>query len=401
MIYGYLSDKENLQQFKEFGISEKNIYGTREDIFNIVKPEDTVVFKNMDDLGKDFEEIKSNFDSLVINGVVLQFLEQPLLNTLGKSEDNLKTMSFLLQYFIEKQSLKKENKTRGRKSAYKNLTERQKEILEDFYMKKISFKEAMTLTGFSRATVYKLKKLLFFSDKKDSKKEINDWIDGKITLKQCMKNTGFSRSYLYVLKKKLKTKKEPEDPMTILLSEDKIFYPVKYLSEETNFLKLPKFGKIIKFAINPREEYIDYSYGYDRYSEMTEVYKIEKINKNSIYFMGEKFTKRDFKYKNNTFIYYNHLTAKKDLDNEIKNQLIFYLSQTETKYKKQHLKLLKNVPSLKHTFKEYLNLLSSEEKMDIFIRIKSKIFLNKSLRNQEKDILEKELKYFYELYFFK
>lgn len=161
-----------------------------------------------------------------------------------------------------------------------------------------------------------------------------------------MENTGFSRSYLYVLKKKLKTKKEPENPMNILLSEDKIFYPVKYLSEETDFSKLSKFEKIVKFVIKPRKEYIYYSYGYDRYSEMMEVYEIEKINKHSIWFMGEKFTNKDFKYKNKTFIYYNHFIAKKDLNNGIKNKLIFYFSQTEMKYKKQHLKLYKSMPSL-------------------------------------------------------
>ena len=202
-----------------------------------------------------------------------------------------------------------------------------------------------------------------------------------------MENTNFSRSYLYVLKRKLKAE---ENLMDIILPEDKIFYPVKYLNEETDFSKLPKFGKIVKFAIKPREEYIDYSYEYDRYSEMTEVYKIEKFNKESIWFAGEKFANQDFKYKNNIFIYYNHLTAKENLDNEIKNKLIFYLSQTEIKYKKQHLKLFKGVPSLKQSFEEYINSLSQEEKIDLFIRIKSKIFLNKSLKNEEKNILEKE-----------
>ena len=33
-------------------------------------------------------------------------------------------------------------------------------------------------------------------------------------------------------------------------------YTVKYLNEETDFSKLPKFGKIVKFTINPREEHI-------------------------------------------------------------------------------------------------------------------------------------------------
>lgn len=264
-------------------------------------------------------------------------------------------------------------------------------ILEYFHKEKISFREAMALTRFSRATVYKLKKLLFLPDKKDFQKEVNDWITGKITLKQCMENTNFSRSYLYVLRRKLKAK---ENQMDIILPEDKIFYPVKYLNEETDFSKLPKFGKIVKFAINPREEYIDYSYEYDRYSEMTEVYKIEKFNKKSIWFAGEKFTNQDFKYKNDTFIYYNHLIAKEDLDNEIKNKLIFYLSQTEIKYKKQHLKLLKDVPSLKQPFKEYINSLLQKEKIDLFIRIKSKIFLNKLLKEENRRNLNKELKKF-------
>ena len=389
MIYGYLYSKENMQQLKEFGISEKNIYTAREELFKVAKSGDIIVFKSIDELGEDFEEIKSNFDFLVIHGIILQFLEQPLLNTAGKTEDTLKTISFLLEYFIERKK-RKINRIRGRKSAYKNLTEKQKEILEDFHMRKISLQEAMKLTKLSKATVYKLRKLLFPPKEIDLKKEIYNWTDGKITLKQCMENTGFCRSYLFALKKKLKS--EERD---VLLPEDKIFYPVKYLNEETDFSKLPKFGKIVKFTINPREEHIDYSYGYDRYSEMTEVYKIEKFNKKSIWFGGEKFTNQDFKYKNNIFIYYNHLTAKKDLDNEIKNKLIFYLSQTEVKYKKQHLKLFKSVPSLKQPFREYINSLSQEEKADLILRIKSKIFINKTLKDEEKNILEKELKEFF------
>ena len=67
------------------------------------------------------------------------------------------------------------------------------------------------------------------------------------------------------------------------------------------------------------------------------------------------------------------------------------------KYKKQYLKLLKDVPLLKQPFKEYINSLSQEKRIDLFIRIKSKIFLNKSLKEEEKDILEKELKEIYKI----
>ena len=45
MIYGYLYSKENMQQLKEFGISEKNIYATREELFKAVKSGDIIVFK--------------------------------------------------------------------------------------------------------------------------------------------------------------------------------------------------------------------------------------------------------------------------------------------------------------------------------------------------------------------
>lgn len=154
----------------------KNIYATREDIFNTVKSKDTIIFKNIDDLGKNFEEIKSNFDYLVVHGVILQFLEQPILNTLGKS-------------------------------AYKNLTERQKEIIGDFYIKKFLSKRLWLLQDLVGQQFIKLKKLLFPSDKKGFQKEVNDWINEKITLKQCIENTGFCRSYLYVLKRKFKVKK--------------------------------------------------------------------------------------------------------------------------------------------------------------------------------------------------
>lgn len=165
-----------MQQLKEFGISEKNIYAAREELFNAAKSGDIIVFNNIDELGSDLLEIKSNFDSLVVHSIILQFLEQPLLNTIGKTEETLKTISFLFEYFIENKYSKKVIRPRGKKSVYKNLTEKQRMILEDFYKEKISFRETITLTGFSRATVYKLKKLLFPHDKKDFQKEVNDWI---------------------------------------------------------------------------------------------------------------------------------------------------------------------------------------------------------------------------------
>lgn len=174
MVYGYMTSEKNMQQLKESGVSKQNIYVIRKELFNVVKQGDIIVFKNIDELGKDFEEMKNNFNFLMKRGAILQFLEQPLLNTRGKNEETLKAMSFLLEYFVEKHK-KGIKRIRGRKSLYTTLIPEQKKILENFYNKKISLKEAIHLTGFSRATVYKLRKLLFSSNKNDLKTEIYSW----------------------------------------------------------------------------------------------------------------------------------------------------------------------------------------------------------------------------------
>lgn len=419
MIYGYASQKKNMQVLKSSGILEENIYNVKDELLNIVKSQDIIVFLNIDELGKSFKEIKDTFEFLTEKRIVLQFLEQPILNTSEEVKNTSEIVSFFFNYFAEKEANKKKdrqketyailprdergrilsiktNKPVGRKNAYDNLTSIQENAVKNFHEGTISLKQCIEITGFSRATIYKLKKLLFPENEDISKKEIiYSWINKNITLEECMVRTGFCRSYLYILKKKY-VEEEQKDFTKILLPKDEIFYPVEYLNGNSDFSKFQKFGKIVKFTLEPREEYIDYSYGYDKYSDITEVYKIEKLNKSSIWFCNEKFISRDFKYKDEIFIYYDSITSKRNLDNEVKNKIIFYFSKIEMKYKKYHLKCLKS-PLLKHTFKEYLNSLSRDERIDLFIRTKSKIFLNTVLKEENKDILESELKEIYSL----
>ena len=82
-----------------------------------------------------------------------------------------------------------------------------------------------------------------------------------------MVRTGFCRSYLYILKKKY-VEEEQKILLKFCLPKDEIFYPVEYLNGNSDFSKFQKFGKIVKFTLEPREEYIDYSYGYDKYSDI-------------------------------------------------------------------------------------------------------------------------------------
>lgn len=64
MIYGYLYSKENMQQLKEFGIFEKNIYTVREELFKAVKSGDIIVFKSIDELS--LEEILKKLKAILI-----------------------------------------------------------------------------------------------------------------------------------------------------------------------------------------------------------------------------------------------------------------------------------------------------------------------------------------------
>ena len=207
MKYGYIrvSTKEQdetrqIEALKRVGILEKNIYidkstGTTfigreawQKLLAKVVVGDTITIKELDRLGRNNKEVKETFELISKKGVFLEFLEQPLLNTYGKSEIERELLQplilHLLGYFAEKENEKRKtrqaeayaalprdekgrilsrrkNKVVGRPNILENLTGEQKRLITLCSRREITIEECMNLTKFSRSTIYKLRKNLF------------------------------------------------------------------------------------------------------------------------------------------------------------------------------------------------------------------------------------------------
>lgn len=128
-IYGYarVSTKEqNLDRqllvLKEFGIKERDIitdkqsgkdfnrkgYLTLKE--NLLREGDTLVIKELDRLGRNYDEIKQEWHDLEGIGVDMVVIDTPIVNTKGKSDLEKKLISNivfeLLSYMAEKERLK-------------------------------------------------------------------------------------------------------------------------------------------------------------------------------------------------------------------------------------------------------------------------------------------------------
>ena len=254
MKYGYIrvSTKEQdetrqIEALKRAGILEKNIYIDKSTGTTFIGREawqkllvevvvgDTITIKELDRLGRNNKEVKETFELISKKGVFLEFLEQPLLNTYGKSEIERELLQplilHLLGYFAEKENEKrktrqaeayaalprdgkgrilsrKKNKVVGRPNVLDNLTGEQKRLITLCSRKEITIEECMNLTKFSRATIYKLRKNLFpdlirSKEISDEAEEIlRKWKNKEISTKDCMRFTGYSRTYLYKLLQK-------------------------------------------------------------------------------------------------------------------------------------------------------------------------------------------------------
>lgn len=254
MKYGYIrvSTKEQdetrqIEALKRVGILEKNIYidkstGTTfvgreawQQLLAKVVVGDTITIKELDRLGRNNKEVKETFELISKKGVFLEFLEQPLLNTYGKSEIERELLQplilHLLGYFAEKENEKrkirqveayaalprdekgrilsrKKNKVVGRPNILENLTGEQKRLIGLCSRREITIEECMNLTKFSRSTIYKLRKSLFPDSlnnreiPNESEEVLRKWKNKKISTKDCMRLTGYSRTYLYKLLEK-------------------------------------------------------------------------------------------------------------------------------------------------------------------------------------------------------
>jgi DNA invertase Pin-like site-specific DNA recombinase len=127
-IFGYArisSSDQNLtrqiESLKEFGIDERDIFTDKQSgkdfnreqyllLKKILRSGDTIVIKELDRLGRDMAGIKAEWNYFLENGININILDMPILNTSNKSDLEKRLISdivlSLLSYLAEKERLK-------------------------------------------------------------------------------------------------------------------------------------------------------------------------------------------------------------------------------------------------------------------------------------------------------
>ncbi|MBQ2656565.1 MAG: recombinase family protein [Erysipelotrichaceae bacterium] len=141
---------------------------------NIMREGDTLIIKSLDRLGRNYEQIKEEWQDLARRRIKVNVLDSPLLNT-DKYEDDLMS-SFASNIVFEVLSFVAENERRS-------IAQRQK--------------EGVALAR-SRGVKFGRPKL-----EKPSNWDsiISEWKDGKITARKAMELTGVQRSTFYKMVK--------------------------------------------------------------------------------------------------------------------------------------------------------------------------------------------------------
>ena len=191
-IFGYArvsSKDQNLdRQIKElikYGVEERDIivdkqsgkdfnrngYKTLKD--NLLRAGDTLVIKELDRLGRNMEQIKLEWKELEDKGVSIVVVDNPILNTAGKTDLEKKLISNivfeLLSYMSEKERLKirqrqaegiKIAKDKGRRFGRPTIEypENWKEVYNKWINKEITAVKAMNELSLKKNTFYKLVK---------------------------------------------------------------------------------------------------------------------------------------------------------------------------------------------------------------------------------------------------
>lgn len=146
---------------------------------------DIIVIKELDRLGRNINEIKEQWELLIKKGVDIEIIEQPVLNTVGRSEIEkqlIQPIIFqLLSYIAEKERVKllsrqkeayeslekddkgrkisrKKNKVVGRPNKQETLSQEQKRYIQSWISKSIKLSDCIKVTGLSEATLYRIKK---------------------------------------------------------------------------------------------------------------------------------------------------------------------------------------------------------------------------------------------------
>ena len=159
-----------------------------------VVPDDVIVVKSLDRLGRNNAEIKETFELLAKRSVYLEFIDNEILNTRATTEAEKMSQNLiqpivlhLMGFFAERErqmikerqaeaykqletdskgrklSNKKFNKDGskkicGRPNIFENLTKKQKDVINRWILKAIKTDECVALTGIGRSTLFRIKK---------------------------------------------------------------------------------------------------------------------------------------------------------------------------------------------------------------------------------------------------
>lgn len=159
-----------------------------------VVPDDVIVVKSLDRLGRNNAEIKETFELLAKRSVYLEFIDNEILNTRATTEAEKMSQNLiqpivlhLMGFFAERErqmikerqaeaykQLETDKKGRklsnkkfdkngnkkicGRPNIFENLTKKQKDIINRWILKVIKTDECVALTGIGRSTLFRIKK---------------------------------------------------------------------------------------------------------------------------------------------------------------------------------------------------------------------------------------------------
>ncbi|MDD7411490.1 recombinase family protein [Fusobacterium gastrosuis] len=151
---------------------------------------DVIVIKELDRLGRNNDEIKENYKLIKDKGVFLEFIDEPILNTYGKSDLEIELIQplvlHLLGYIAEKE---REKILKRQKEAYSTLNKDKKGRL-------LSRKKGKVV-----GRPNKVEQIL-----NEHWEILNLWINGKIKSKEIREVLKISESTLYRIKQELKEK---------------------------------------------------------------------------------------------------------------------------------------------------------------------------------------------------
>ena len=205
MIYGYArvsSREQNLERqiaaLLDAGVEERNIFKEKKSgknfqdreeyqkLLNVLNVGDTVIFTELDRLGRNMQEIEKEYQRLVVGrGCHLKFIKEDFLSTTSSGDNPLfkdVVQPILLKLMGYMAQREREKTLQRQRDAYNNMQKDEKGRL---------ITKAGKVIG---------RQAKFESLKEDEKKLIKDWINGKISCLRVSKILTISRPTLYKIK---------------------------------------------------------------------------------------------------------------------------------------------------------------------------------------------------------